>query len=85
MYADENGTPLDVVEEWYFRFDSQYFTCVVNDITVATVKSVFIGQLGNVYEFTCNFVDCADTVLVDFTNESFGGGQGELDYWDRAG
>ena len=67
MYADENGTLLDVNDEQYFEFDATHFTCNVIE-QVVQVKSVFIGQLGNLIEFTCNYVDCADTVLGEFTD-----------------
>ena len=83
MYADASGTLLDADEQQYFGFDATHFTCITNDISVSIGKSVFIGGIGNLYEFTCNFVDsCESTTLIDLQAVAYSGGMGQMYMWD---
>ena len=83
MYTDASGTLLDVNEEQYFGFDATTFTCMPNDITDSTDKSVFIGMLGNLYEFTCKFVDSCESTTLNTLQAEVTSGFVQLYMWDR--
>ena len=58
MYSDQSGTLLlDASESLYFDIDDQQITCNVNGIEESTDKTVFIGFEGDVFEFTCKFIN----------------------------